>query len=51
MAPVPYPHPAPYAPLAPPVDEVAALKAEAEYLTAALEETRARLEKLEADSD
>jgi len=46
--PVPdYGPPAEYAPPAPP-DNVAVLKAEAEYLAAALEETKARLAKLES---
>ena len=39
-------------PVAPaPGDDAAALKAEAEYLTAALEETRSRLAALEPDKD
>jgi len=42
-----------YAPPVPPAprDEAAALKVEAEYLAAALEETRARLTALEPDKD
>ena len=48
-----YGPPAEYAPPPPPVrhDEVAVLKAESEYLAAALKETRARLAELESGDE